>query len=325
MKILCATDLNPNSELAIHRAAELAQSLDAQLSLLHVVVPSVCNRKLEQDVLKATEFLKARSAPLGQYEYAPNILVRVGNPARILAQTTDDIGADLIVLGAQRKRTAADAIVGTLAQQVLSERRRSVLIVRRGVCGAYSNVLLALGMSESDAAIVRAAETFAVRGGVRASVVHAYRPPIDGILTSVGVAGEANAVYSQMSARQARIAIRRLLIGASESFNRYKIILDAGDVVTSIQKVAEREDPDLLIVGTRGHGRLRRALFGSVASRVTAVVNSDVLVIPEGHTSASALFSLRSRAYPDGSRAPERFARVLGHRRDGRVLDLALD
>ena len=39
MKILCATDLLPKSESAIDRAGMLSDLLNADLSLLHVVMP----------------------------------------------------------------------------------------------------------------------------------------------------------------------------------------------------------------------------------------------------------------------------------------------
>jgi nucleotide-binding universal stress UspA family protein len=39
--------------------------------------------------------------------------------------------------------------------------------------------------------------------------------------------------------------------------------------------------PDLVVLGTRGHGRFRRALLGSVASAVLRAARCDVLLVPE--------------------------------------------
>ena len=282
MRILCATDLMPDSEPAIDRAGILAQILDADLSLLHVVEPPESERLLGQNVSQATERLKSRSqVPLWLYGPTPSILVRAGNRVRIVVQTANDIDADLIVMGVGRKRPVHDAIVGTLAQRVLSECRRPVLVVQQRVRGGYRNTLLALDMSPSAAAIVAAAEELVTGDDTCTSIVHVYRPSRDGMLTSVGVAGEANARYSQAEARKGRTAIRKMLKRTSKNFARYQVILDSGRADTSIQKVAERIDPDLLIVGTRGHGVIRRALLGSVAGRVLAGAHWDVLVIPE--------------------------------------------
>lgn len=282
MKILCATDLLPGSEPAIDRAGMLARLLNADLSLLHVVTPSDSERLSKQQLSEATERLTSRSrAPLWRYGPTPNILVRAGNIARIVVQTASETDADLIVLGANRKRGVRDVIVGTLAQRVLRDCGRPALVVQRKVYGAYRNTLLALDTSASAAAIVKASEVLVRGGGSRASVVHVYRPPNDGMLSSVGVAGEANAMYSQAEARKGEAAIRNMLQRTSKNSARYRVILDAGRTATSIQNVAKRIDPDLLIVGTRGHGALRRALFGSVAGRVMTGARCDVLVIPE--------------------------------------------
>jgi nucleotide-binding universal stress UspA family protein len=39
---------------------------------------------------------------------------------------------------------------------------------------------------------------------------------------------------------------------------------------------------DLLVLGTRGHGRIRRALLGSTAHEVLRETECDVLLVPEG-------------------------------------------
>jgi len=48
MKILCATDLLAKSEAALQRAGMLADNLEADVTLLHVVTPKQSSRILEQ-------------------------------------------------------------------------------------------------------------------------------------------------------------------------------------------------------------------------------------------------------------------------------------
>jgi len=51
---------------------------------------------------------------------------------------------------------------------------------------------------------------------------------------------------------------------------------------TAILRAVESLKPDLVVLGTRGHGRFRRALLGSVANEVLRTVKCDVLLVPEG-------------------------------------------
>jgi universal stress protein E len=282
MRILCATDLLPKSESAIDRAGLLARRLDADLSLLHVVAPAESERMLQQDLERADGHLKSRArAPLWKYGPTPNVLVRAGNAARVLMDTAAELKADLVVLGMHRKRAARDALAGTIAERMLSERRYPVLIVHHMVRAAYGHVLLALDLSAASVSAVRAAESLVLRDGARASIVHAYEPPYQGMLNTVGIAEDAMTAYSYGWTREAERAVRELLKSASQDSSRYDLIMQGTPAAGAIRSAARRVNPDLLVMGTRGRGRLSRALLGSVATRVLASATTDVLVVPE--------------------------------------------
>lgn len=284
MKILCATDLLPKSEPALDRAGMLAEQLSADLSLLHVVAPTESERMLEQDLQRASGHLKSRAkSPLWKHGPSPNVCVRAGSPVQILIETAKELDADLVVLGTHRKRPARDALAGTIAERVLSELKRPVLIVRSMPWNAYRNILLALDRSKASAGAVRAAEVLVLKEGVRASIVHAYRIPAD-----VNLPWAGGSAYSEGWKHDAETALRDLLKQVSTDVSRYELILENSTTAAAIHKVVDRVNPDLLVLGTRGHGRLRRALLGSVANRVLATAECDVLVVPDGTVSETS-------------------------------------
>jgi nucleotide-binding universal stress UspA family protein len=55
-----------------------------------------------------------------------------------------------------------------------------------------------------------------------------------------------------------------------------------GDAVERLSAVAEEEAAELLVVGTRGHGKLRSALLGSVSRALTARARCPVIIVPGG-------------------------------------------
>ena len=70
-RILCATDLSPRCEGAVHRAGMLAQQHGAQLALLHVLDPVLF---LEQEQEHVIARLRSQAAPpLWPFEATPTI------------------------------------------------------------------------------------------------------------------------------------------------------------------------------------------------------------------------------------------------------------
>jgi universal stress protein E len=282
MHILCGTDLLPKTESAIDRAGMLSAALRAELSLLHVVMPTESDQMLKEDVERASRQLQARaSAPLWRHGQSPSISVRPGSPAGVLIEMAWELDATLVVLGMHRKRPVRDALAGTIALQLLSALTCPVLIVRRMPLGAYRNVLLALDRSKASAEAVRAAEALVIDADAHASAVHAYQPPFSAMMTSAGIAADVIDTYADTWRRESKTDLRDLLTRVSHDASRYELILENATTSAAVGNVIRRLNPDLLVMGTRGRSRLKRALFGSVSQRIMAAARSDVLLVPE--------------------------------------------
>lgn len=282
-KLLCATDLLPKTEAAIERAALLADRLGAQLSLLHVVSPvaSACN--LEQALQLAIAQLGSRArAPLWRHGPAPEVAVRTGSPARLILDTIERQEVDLLIIGPHRKRGMRDVLEGTIAEKVVSTRRTPLLIVRQSAETEYRNVLLALDLSEECGAAVRAAESLVLSPRTQAMVMHVCEPPYQGMLRSAGVATEQVVSYVEHSRREAAEAVRNLLRRVSVDHTRYGVVIGDNHPAPAIRRAIEMYQPDLLVMGTSGMGRMRRALIGSVANQILDAADCDVLVVPRG-------------------------------------------
>jgi nucleotide-binding universal stress UspA family protein len=58
--------------------------------------------------------------------------------------------------------------------------------------------------------------------------------------------------------------------------------VETGDRVERLIAVCEEEDADLLVLGSRGRGRIASALLGSVSMRVAPRASCPVAIVPEG-------------------------------------------
>src|SRR3569833_1116961 len=282
MRIVCATDLLPKSEAAIARAGMLADELRADLSLLHVVTPMDSERVLEQTLSTNIARMKARARPqLWSARTNADVAVRTGNPARLIVETLDKSRARLLVVGPHRTRSLRDTLEGTIAEKVLIARRWPLLVVRKPPRAAYQRVLLALDLSEASASAIRAAESLVLAPRAEVKIVHAHETPYEGRLSSAGVDMDTMVRYASGWEREARNAVRGLMHSESVDLERYDITVENGRPAPAILRAIEGYRPDLIVMGTRARGRLRRALLGSVANRVLHESSCDALVVPE--------------------------------------------
>jgi nucleotide-binding universal stress UspA family protein len=107
------------------------------------------------------------------------------------------------------------------------------------------------------------------------------------MLRSVGVGVDQILAYSDYSGREVHREIRQLLAREGCDSLHYKVDIVDAHPAPAILHAIDVYQPDLLILGTRGQGRLGRALLGSVANRLLSLVQCDVLVVPRGSVKSS--------------------------------------
>jgi len=287
-RLLAATDLLPKSEFAIDRAGLLADELGADLSLLHVVSPVSSDRVLEQSLEMAITRMKSRvRRPLWRAETTPGVVVRAGNPARVILDTLASEEPSLLIVGPHDRRSSVvDALTGTIVEKAVSSRQSPVLMVQQSADVAYRDVLLALDAAPASRFALRAAERLVLRGGAQATVIHAYGAD-HGVLRPVGAEGVDTPTHTDWSPREATAAMRALLEQEGADSTRYELVVAEGNPLRTIIRAIESRKPDLLVLGTRGDGRMRRAVLGSVANQLLKVAACDVLIVPGGVARAS--------------------------------------
>ena len=255
-RILCATDLSGRSDGAVQRAVMLARQTDALLLLLHVV-----DEKLPPDIVggraeRARSVLEARQLTSGA-----EITVRVGKPYRTIARVANEWDADLVVLGAYRRRSG-DQFFGTTAERVIRTTDRAVLIVNGEPTGRYRDVLLASDLSAAFAQVVSTTHQLGLLDGVRASFVHV---PTDA---------------SRAMLYTPRNALTVQLDAAGLDSARFPIIHKHGAPFDAIASVVEEVSPQLLVLGATRYPLLKRLFGASVANHVLRGIRCDVLLAP---------------------------------------------
>ncbi len=279
-KILCATDLSLRADLAVDRAAGLAAQFGAELRLLHIVDEDQPREIVEVETQRARAALEARVAAIRPP--IPNIQCEIaaGSAFDSIVKKAHTWNADLLVLGAHRRRILRDVVVGTTIERVMRTGQHPVLMVNAATLVRYESVLLALDASDASARAVRAAQSLSLLDNVHVSVVHAFEPLYKGMLGWAGVREDTITEYSANWEREAGEEIRRFLSQLGLDGAAAHVVLEEGAPFSAIKGAVERLRPHLLVIGTHGRTGLARALLGSVAERVLSEIECDILAIP---------------------------------------------
>jgi nucleotide-binding universal stress UspA family protein len=139
-RILVALDFSPEAGRALRTARDLARRTSAETTILHVRPLSDIRAAIQEgreDLLQGTtaalrsaleEHFAKRFAALARKNERP-LLLR-GHPAREICREVRRGAYNLVVMGSRGRGRVASALLGSTAQEVLSQSRVSVLVAR---------------------------------------------------------------------------------------------------------------------------------------------------------------------------------------------------
>lgn len=138
------------------------------------------------------------------------------------------------------------------------------------------------GSSNADRGI-RVAFTIAKDSSAELLIVHVVSEPFPSIYspTGVGIPSTEYPIYFQIAEKAGKKLIDRTVeIAKSERVNAVgKVINSTTSTVDAILDLAEKENVDLIIVGTRGMGGFKKLLLGGVSSAIVSHAHCSVLVV----------------------------------------------
>lgn len=202
-------------------------------------------------------------------------------PARALLEASTD--AQLLVVGARGLGGFRGLLLGSVSQRCLHDSTFPIAVIRPGVDdrtpGTFSRVVVGVdGSAGSTRALDWALDEARARGATL-EVIHAWQPPYMGGFPFSTVVPDF-AIYEEA----ARELMARLVEGldATGLPQPVKATIECTGAAAALLHAEDRAD--LVVVGSRGLGGLKRWLLGSVSHQVTLHATSPVVVVPMAHT-----------------------------------------
>jgi nucleotide-binding universal stress UspA family protein len=202
-----------------------------------------------------------------------------GSPARELTVLAESADVDLIVVGSTHEGKLGRVLPGSVGERLLSGAPCAVAVPPRGFARREHVGIGVVGVGfdgteESETALEWAAVlAYRIHTGLR---LIAAVPEFTPMLPRPG----------QPTSAQYRDLARRHFASVFETALKETGDLEAESVVIEGDPAAALADQgvelDLLVVGSRGYGPLRRVLLGGVSGRVIELAPCPVIVVPRG-------------------------------------------
>jgi nucleotide-binding universal stress UspA family protein len=290
-RILFASDGSEDSELAATTAVGLAKVTGSELHVLHVA-PAFPDYFEPSDPGPGPTEREGRRILDEQVNKIENVggavaqsHLRRGGAAEEVIELAEELETALIVLGSRGRGRIRRALMGSVSDSVVRHAHCPVLVVRWKPVVFPAKILVATDGSEEAVLAAQSAADLAARTGSELHVTHV------GKVLSHGGAG--------VKASYVGVEVDPLPAGPQEALDKESKELleaqlarmgEAGVTVTEAHLMSGRADEeiillaegvgaDLVVVGSRGLGGIRRARLGSVSDSVVRHTHCPVLVV----------------------------------------------
>jgi len=280
-QVLIAHDLTERSTFALADAADIALDRESHLTILHVVDSGLSSQVFEAHRHQAKGHLEVEVRRLASHTVLPHrIEVVAGDPAEEIAAQALARSIDLVVVGRHRRRPIADMFRGTTVERLLRQVRRPVLVVNKRSQLSRRRMLIPIDFSDASKVSIRFAAALFPEAALH--LFHAYTGPFQDYIAALTLtfSRAEKAKFAGSLGEHAEQAMARFIDGLGLDPGRIAATVRNGDTAALIKEELERQEMDLLVMGTHARSGIARALIGSVAEAALNSSDCNILVVP---------------------------------------------
>lgn len=276
--VLIATALDDRSSSMLEEAAQLAASAGAELHVLHVVEGASAGDGVEEARARLGGRLEA-ALPEGS---ADSRSVRTGSARDAIVERAEEVSADVVVVGPNRRQGLKERILGGTAQAVIGDdglpARIAVLVAGEAPAARTGSLLVAVERSRWTLPVLAWGGAVAGLTGASTTVLHVFRPVYGGAAGVVSGADARRRLHEEQL-EQVERQVRNEVAEAGVRGPDVTITVESGEPAAVIAEEADRRAAGMIVMGSRGAGAAGRALLGSVAGDVIRSTGRPVLVV----------------------------------------------
>lgn len=288
--LVVATDGSEASSAAFTAASLIAEINDVDVRVVSVLEPlpmpiEVPHAMLEfeqMDVSRAKALVSRARSQVKKHEPQENawqLETRAGVPAVEIAQSAQDHGATLIIVGASSHGLIDRMMGGETASRIAQLGNIPMLVAAAGMRRLPHRIVVAMDLDPSQLGDLPPVLSLFGPAASIACVHVQRREDFPGSDSPAFARAYENAVTESFGVTQGAIS--------KVPGMRADLIRLNGDPATELLRYAEQAKAELLVLGLRRHYGLRRLLGGGVALKVLRGATCSVLIVPESAVAAA--------------------------------------
>ncbi len=296
-KILVAVDGSEDSDYALNIAVKIGKQFSSVIDLVHVHVAAseVAARVVAPDPIigaSASMLLPnvvINDSKTGSKEYSDSILANRLSVVRenglsgsgIVIQSSDVAGEilklansgsyNLVALGSRGLGGLKSLLLGSVSNKVAKEAKCTVLVMKARIEGVPKVILGYDGSDESKKALEVASDLGRSFGAV-VDVLSVMNIPI----SPEGFIGSDIDKWEKDLRQNIDLAAEKL---RSMGIKSQSMVVSHTNVSRALAEQAEKGSYDIIVVGSRGLGRLKSLFLGSVASGLANSAKTNILIV----------------------------------------------
>ncbi|HEX6255155.1 MAG TPA: universal stress protein [Euzebyales bacterium] len=282
-RIVVGVDGSDGADRALEWAVGEAELHDAEIELVLGFVMQVHRAAMttsSRDIAEATmeAVIEHNAKALGRVAWTTAVVPLLGRPyADAVLEESDD--ADLVVVGSRGLGGFTELLLGSTSHRVAAHATCPVAVIRDAGGGAdVASVVVGIDGSRAARRALRWALAEAALRGVGVTLVHGFALPDTALLSGV-----ATREHIESARAEARTSADRVVESALAAVGVPDGVTVTPQIVPGTPSgaiLAHATSADLTVLGTRGFGRVRRAVLGSTSHQVLHHAPGTVVVVP---------------------------------------------
>lgn len=292
-RILCATDFSDFSNQTIAFGVTLAREFSASLLICHIVeLPfAAMAGEVQFDPIEHQERMTAyahkqlvRLIDAEGINWVP--IVAIGHAADEIARVVDQEKVDLVISATHGNSGLRRLLLGSVTERLMRTLTCPLLIIRETVSSLSlkparifrpKKILVGCDFSSDSMLAFQYGLSLAQEFESELHLVHVIEPPVYRDILTGSDTAEGNFRIGIMP--QLRRKLTHMVPEEARNWCHPVTVLLEGKSDEEINRYAELNDIDLIVLGVRGHGLVESLLIGSTTDRVARQAPCPVLSV----------------------------------------------